>query len=948
MKNDRRLRGSITLLAAALLLAVAYPGGVAHSQAPARVARIPGIDSGPCNPGPEEKPWLNPNQAPGCRSLEAIAAMTLEEKLVELGGITGRSANKRLGLISGGGSDGPNGIATMGATASARGRNVTAFAQAVTLAATWDRSLASRFGKAVGEEFSGKGSNSVLGPTINIMRTWHWGRNGETFSEDPYLTAEIAVPEIKALNEQKVLTVLKHYAGNNQENTRCGIIPDNAGIDARISGKALNEIYLPGFKASVERAKTGGIMCSYNQLNGTFACNHPELLGYLRQWGFDGFIAPDAGFALRDPLTAARAGVTRVGGTQVGGFLKDGKLTEDDLNRMLYYNMTPYFRLGIYDSPSQGKPDADVSTPEHQALARQVAEEGAVLLKNKGAVLPIAPPLVKSIAVIGDDAGPHVTIGLNGSGHVFATKVSVPIDAIKERAGRSIKVTYEPGTAGIGPLPAIPVSALKPAIGEGQGLTAWYLSTDNSTGVPVVSRVEPMQQAASGPPPEYYKALGLPVPAPRGMMGGPGGAPPTAAPQPGVAAPVAMPAAPGATAAPGPGPSQAGGPGASSAAAGRGAAGGPGGGGSPFGARRAWSARWFGKLTPPSTGTYVFSVTGSGTTQLYVNHELVATMMRADFAQTVQGTIKLKAGVAVPIEIKYSNSSSIMGSAPALGWQPPDPDMRARAVAAAKAADVAIVFAAEQMGEGQDKVTLALPGDQDDLILAVAAANPRTVVVLHTSNPEAMPWLDKVAAVVEAFYPGQEAGSSIARLLFGDVNPSGKLAMTFPANEHQGPGTFFLDYPGDGMTANYTEGVLVGYRWYDARKQEPLFPFGHGLSYTTFAYSGLQVQHAGGERATVSVRVANVGTRAGAEVVQLYLGAPAAAQEPPKQLRGFEKILLKPGESKVVTLTLDKDSFAAWDTETHGWMVHPGTYSVMVGSSSRDIRLKGALTIASR
>jgi beta-glucosidase len=323
-------------------------------------------------------------------------------------------------------------------------------------------------------------------------------------------------------------------------------------------------------------------------------------------------------------------------------------------------------------------------------------------------------------------------------------------------------------------------------------------------------------------------------------------------------------------------------------------------------------------------------------------------MMRADFAQTVQGTIRLKAGVAVPIEIKFSNSSSIMGSAPALGWQPPDSDMRARAVAAAKAADVAIVFAAEQLGEGQDKVTLALPGDQDDLIQAVAAANPRTVVVLHTSNPVAMPWLDKVAAVVEAFYPGQEAGSSIARLLFGDVNPSGKLAMTFPANEHQGPGTFFLDYPGDGMTANYTEGVLVGYRWYDARKQEPLFPFGHGLSYTTFAYSGLQVQHAGGDQATVSVRVANAGTRAGAEVVQLYLGAPAAAQEPPKQLRGFEKIFLKPGESKVVTLKLDKDSFAAWDAETHGWNVHPGTYSVMVGSSSRDIRLKGALTIASK
>jgi beta-glucosidase len=208
-----------------------------------------------------------------------------------------------------------------------------------------------------------------------------------------------------------------------------------------------------------------------------------------------------------------------------------------------------------------------------------------------------------------------------------------------------------------------------------------------------------------------------------------------------------------------------------------------------------------------------------------------------------------------------------------------------------------------------------------------------------------MPWLSKVAAVIEAFYPGQEAGNSIARLLFGDVNPSGKLAMTFPANEQQGPGAFFLDYPGDGMTVNYTEGVLVGYRWYDARHQQPLFPFGFGLSYTTFRYSGLQVEQKNGEQVAVKVRVSNSGKREGAEVVQLYLGSPAEAEEPPKQLKGFEKFFLKPGESKTLTLQLDKDSLAAWDPEAHGWKVYPGLYSVMVGSSSRDIRLKGEFSI---
>jgi beta-glucosidase len=210
-----------------------------------------------------------------------------------------------------------------------------------------------------------------------------------------------------------------------------------------------------------------------------------------------------------------------------------------------------------------------------------------------------------------------------------------------------------------------------------------------------------------------------------------------------------------------------------------------------------------------------------------------------------------------------------------------------------------------------------------------------------------MPWLDSVAAVIEAFYPGQEAGQSIARILFGDVNPSGKLAMTFPADEGQGPGAFFLDYPGDGMTVNYTEGVLVGYRWYDAKNQGPLFPFGFGLSYTSFRHSNLQVQNADGRGTDVAIsaRITNTGKREGSEVVQLYLGSPAESEEPPKQLKGFEKIRLKPGESKVVTLKLDKNSLAAWDADSRCWKVYPGTYSVMVGSSSRDIRLKGSFTI---
>jgi beta-glucosidase len=218
-------------------------------------------------------------------------------------------------------------------------------------------------------------------------------------------------------------------------------------------------------------------------------------------------------------------------------------------------------------------------------------------------------------------------------------------------------------------------------------------------------------------------------------------------------------------------------------------------------------------------------------------------------------------------------------------------------------------------------------------------------VVLNTAGPVAMPWLDKVAGVVEAWFPGQFDGEAISAVLFGDVNPSGRLPMTFPVNEQQGPATKADEYPGDGKNANYSEGVLVGYRWYDAKNQAPLFPFGFGLSYTSFQYAGGRVEHKGGDDATVSVKVTNSGKRAGAEVVQVYLGFPPEAAEAPRQLKGFSRVELGPGESKTVTMAIDKNSLAAWDEGSHDWRVYPGKYTVDVGASSRDIRYKGSFTV---
>ena len=314
--------------------------------------------------------------------------------------------------------------------------------------------------------------------------------------------------------------------------------------------------------------------------------------------------------------------------------------------------------------------------------------------------------------------------------------------------------------------------------------------------------------------------------------------------------------------------------------------------------------------------------------------------------ETSQGVATLTAGTAVPITVEFSIGSSISGSVLHFGWQPPDPTLGAAAVAAASAADVAIVFANDVTGEGMDRPSLGLPGDQDQLISAVAAANPRTVVVLHTAGPFLMPWLPQVAAVLEAWYPGQETGNAIAAVLFGDADPSGRLAMTFPASPDQGPATQPTQYPGVGGEVHYDEDIFVGYRYYDQFGQEPLFPFGYGLSYTSFSLDRLRVRPRDrGQKYNVSVRVKNTGTRAGTAVVQLYVGFPASTGEPPNQLKGFGKVFLKPRRTRRIKMVLDPSSFASWSATANAWVVEPGTYTLHVGTSSRDLPLEATVAI---
>jgi beta-glucosidase len=273
---------------------------------------------------------------------------------------------------------------------------------------------------------------------------------------------------------------------------------------------------------------------------------------------------------------------------------------------------------------------------------------------------------------------------------------------------------------------------------------------------------------------------------------------------------------------------------------------------------------------------------------------------------------------------------------------------------------VAIVFASQPTSEGRDVPGLALPNDQDRLVSAVAAANPRTVVVLETGGPVTMPWVDRVGAALEVWYPGIRGGEAIASLLFGDVNPSGRLPMTFPKSEAdlphpQLPGSNLAPEPmpapaGAGAAPrrtqlppfdiDYTEGLKVGYKWFDAEKKQPLFAFGHGLSYTTFAYSGLAAS-----ASSVSFTVRNTGRRAGAEVAQVYAALPVGTGEPPRRLVAWEKVRLAPGESRKVTLALNPQFLSIFNVAKDDWELVPGTYTIYVGASSRDTPLSATVRI---
>jgi beta-glucosidase len=768
-----------------------------------------------------------------------LAAMTLDEKLSFVHGSPDPASLGQAGYIPGVArlgipplrlTDGPAGIRVSHPS--------TAMPAPVMLASSFDDRLAREFGQVIGRDGRALGLDVLLSPMVNSIRVPYAGRNFETFSEDPLVNANTVANEVRGIQSEGLIATAKHYAENNQEQ-------DRMTVNVHADEQTLHQVELAGFEAAV-RAGTGAIMCSYNQVNGAHACGNDTLLnGILKQqWGFAGWVMSDWGATHATSDIVNGLDQEMPSGTYLGAALKAaiqaGTIPESVLDASVRRILGVMARFGLLRCASPDGPVAGCALPARPAfdqaaddrVARTVAEDGAVLLRNEGGGLPLAGANAGSIAVIGTPAVAPI-IGGGGSSQVTPTHVTAPLDAIKARAGSGAAVSYTPGidTTGV----VIPGSAL------------------------------------SGGPIDFTGADALPN-------------------------------------------------------------------GTNFVTTRT--------LTVPTTGDYLLSLgIAQGIGSLSVDGTTVASGFGLSGDLTyLRATVHLTAGThSIGVNV-FSIPAFLTGPLQVrLSWVTPEAAAAdlAAAVAAARNARTAVVFAYNEGTEGVDRSSLSLPYSQDGLVSAIAAANPNTVVVLNTDSAVTMPWLGSVKSVLEMYYPGQMGGAAVARLLFGDVNPSGKLTQTFPVDEaHTMVAGDPSRYPGVDGQEYYSEGIDVGYRWYDANNVPTLFPFGYGLSYTTFGYRQVRA-HATGHGMVVSFTLTNTGSRAGQEVAQVYVGPSpdVTAQQAPRSLAGYRKVFLRPGESRRVTVFVDKRQLSYWDSAVHGWRVGTGQRDVWAGDSSADLPL---------
>jgi beta-glucosidase len=781
-------------------------------------------------------PWLNQSLSTGQRVQLLMSQMTLADKINM---VTGAGFSEPyVFYISGipslcippmGQEDGPLGVGD-GLT------GVTQMPAAVSLAATFDPSMAEQYGQVVGAEERAKGAMVNLGPTVNIDRDPRWGRSFEAFTEDPFLNSKMAMSEIDGVQSQDEMSQVKHLAVYNQETNR-----NSPADDAIVSQRALHEIYLPAFWAATQQAKAASAMCAYSTINGEYACQNSYLMQTTldSRWGFPGFVTSDYQ-ATHSTVQSADAGLDQempapqYYGSALQAAVQDGQVSMETLDQMVRRILVEMFRFNEFNNPPTGSTSATVTTAAHQAVSTAVAEAGTVLLKDDRHTLPLRSTGQSPIAVIGPAASASPTDTGGGSAYVTSTFDVTPLQGIQAAAPAGTLVNYAPGLPTDTSLSPIPGSAISPA----------------------------------------YSATG-------------------------------------------------------------------------------YGGTYTGTLTAPETGTYVLAFQNPGS--------YTATYLSLDGKEILAnpGTPPTSTySVAVTLQAGQTYTLTLGGGGPSanLSWATPS-DLApgiAQAVEAAKSAATAVVVVSDDTeSEAADRASLTLPSAQDELISAVAAANPHTVVVVDAGAPVAMPWLRQVGAVLYAWYPGESNGTALGSVLFGEVDPGGHLPVTFPHSLSQVPASSPSQFPGVNGQVNYSEGIDVGYRYYDANDERPAFPFGYGLSYTRFKFGNLKItprsvqnttsgpgatscgcNGQSSSQATVSATVTNTGKVDGSDVAQLYLGDPGVAGEPPRQLKDFDKVDLRPGQSKTVSFTLNGHDMSYWDDAANGWVVPDGRFHVYVGDSS--------------
>ena len=691
---------------------------------------------------------------------DALSRMTLEEKIAMCHAQSKFSTPgcPRLGIPEIWMSDGPHGVRMEFVWddwqhAHWTNDSCTAYPALTCLAATFNPELSYRYGKALGEEARFRRKDIILGPGVNIYRTPLSGRNFEYMGEDPYLSSVMVVPYIRGVQENGVAACVKHFVLNNQEKWR-------DTINVVVSERALNEIYLPAFKAAVTEGGVWAVMGSYNKYKGEYCSHNDTLINEIlkKEWAFDGVMLTDWGSA-HNTNEAALNGLDLEMGTWTNGLtwgissaydkyflakpflekIKSGELPESLLDEKIRRILRLCFRTNM----NRQRPLGRKLTEEHTDIARKVAEEGIVLLKNEKDFFPIRPGRYKKIAVIGENAVKKLTEG-GGSSELKAHREVSPLQGLVDKYGAE-HIVYSMGYA-------------------------------------------------SGAP-DYSREL------PSGY-----------------------------------------------------------------------------------------------------------------------------------------DADSLVRSA----------------VAVAKAADVVLFFGGlnknfQQDCEGDDRKSMDLPFGQDKLLDEILKVNKNVGVIIVSGNAVSMPWLDKVNGLMQSWYLGSEAGNATARVISGEVSPSGKLPFSIPRRLEDNGAHYFGEksYPGDGKTIYYMDDIFVGYRWHDTRKIPSLFPFGYGLSYTEFKYGEVSTDrkvYAEADTVKVLVKITNTGSMAGAETVQLYVSQDSPSlSRPVKELKGFRKQFLNRGEEKTVTLEIPVKDFALYDDRVSRWVVEPDKYTLQVASSSRDI--KGAVLL---